>query len=58
LSSNKELKLGGLADRGDELYNVVSNAAYWQMCVVYFLSIFFSSYPLSYLDFFINAANQ
>jgi hypothetical protein len=38
--NKRKLNLETLANRGDELYNVALNAAYWQIYVTYVLFVF------------------
>lgn len=46
----KKLKLETLSDSGDEWYNIVSSAAYWQIYVAYVLFIF-SIFSLLFFSF-------
>ena len=47
----KNLKLERLNHSEDEVYNVASNAAYWQMCATFWL-FFFNFYPFLYISVF------
>jgi len=52
------MKMDGLADSGDELYNTAHSVTYWQIHVNYVLFIFKIVYPFLVFWFFIGDTNQ